>query len=130
MKKLFATFLAVALAIGLTACATTSDGSTPSASPQEIAAKVCPPLQAVMVVFEHADDATVPPAVKADIAKVAPLIDTACASGATLGDLHDLASNGIPLALQVVDVLPISAQERNVAVLALAAAQAAILATK
>lgn len=122
-------YIALALsALALTACATAPGQPAPTAA--ELADKVCPPLQAALVVLVHADDATLKPEVKAQIAALQPYIVTACAAGASFTDLHDLADNGLPLALKVVDALPLSENQRNTAVLAIAVAQAAISAAR
>ncbi len=124
MKK---TLLILFCAQTLAACQTTG-GTAKSA--QDIAASVCPPLQAALVVLVHADDATLKPEIKTQIVTLQPYLVTACAAGASFADLHDLADNGLPLALNVVDALPLSETQRNTAVLAIAVAQAAISAAR
>ncbi len=104
-------------------------GGTANA-PQDTAAGVGPPLQAALVVLVHADDATLKPEIKTQIVTLQPYLVTACAAGASFADLHDLADNGLPLALNVVDALPLSETQRNTAVLAIAVAQAAISAAR
>jgi len=75
-------------------------------------------------------DATLKPEIKTQIVTLQPYLVTACAAGASFADLHDLADNGLPLALNVVDALPLSETQRNTAVLAIAVAQAAISAAR
>jgi hypothetical protein len=120
MTKLLILFLSV---FALAACQTT--GTTP-VTPESVAAKVCPPTKAVMIVLENSP--TVEDKVKEQVRELAPVVAAVCDSGIvpTITNLHDLANQGLPVLLQIVTAAPLSDDQKNYAILSIAIAQAVI----
>ncbi|CBJ38358.1 protein of unknown function [Ralstonia solanacearum CMR15] len=126
MKKLIALCLVMSAAL-LAACATTpTDGQQPLPTPAQVAAQVCPSAQAVLTVL--AMPGAVDAAVQADLASATPVVSAVCATGATVTalDLHNLASNGLPVLLKIVQASPLPDKDKQAAVLGVAIAQAAL----
>ncbi|MGK2829267.1 hypothetical protein ACSI5F_04060 [Ralstonia pseudosolanacearum] len=126
MKKLIVFCVAMTAAL-LAACATTpTGGQQPLPTPAQVAAQVCPSAQAVLTVL--AMPGAVDAAVQADLASATPIVNAVCAAGATVTvlDLHNLASNGLPVLLKIVQASPLPDKGKQTAVLGVAVAQAAL----
>lgn len=125
MMKLIA-LGAAACALILSACATAPAGEQQLPTPAQVAAQVCPSAQAVLTVL------TTPSAIDetaaAKLAAAAPVVNAVCAAGAsvTAVDLRTLAKDGLPAILMIVQASPLPDKDKQVAVLAIAVAQAAL----
>lgn len=123
MKKLFV--IAVA-ALVLAACATVGQPvQLTSKTPAQIAADVCPSVQAVIGVLSV--PGAVDPAVEADLAVAGPIVNTVCNGGAlvTLPDLKSLSSV-VPVLVKVVQLSPLPDDDKRAATLGIALIQAAL----
>ncbi|QMV32432.1 hypothetical protein 8G_00038 [Ralstonia phage Hyacinthe] len=126
MKKLITLCLAMTAAL-LAACATTpTGGQQPLPTPAQVAAQVCPSAQAVLTVL--AMPGAVDAAVQADLASATLIVNAVCAASATVTvlDLHNLAGNGLPVLLKIVQASPLPDKDKQAAVLGVAVAQAAL----
>lgn len=83
----------------LAACQTTA-GNKPT--PAEIAAKVCPPLEATLSVLQYSP--AISDGAKEEIARGAPLVHSLCAPGAVadVTGLADLADRTLPMLMAAV----------------------------
>lgn len=133
MKKsmLHAAFcVALVVLVGVLAgCATTSSQAL---SPEQIAASVCPPIQADLVSFQavFASDITDPNAAKisADIAKAEPVVNALCTAGATVSasSVQAFATTALPALADVVNYLPLSPPQKAAVVTDLTVAELAV----
>ena len=116
----------VLAAIFITACQTIGQPvQLTSKSPAQIAADVCPSVQAVIGVLSV--PGAVDPAVEADLAVAAPIVNTVCNGGAlvTLPDLQSLSSV-VPVLVKVVQLSPLPDDDKRAATLGIALIQAAL----
>lgn len=116
--------VAVLMACAIAGCATTA-GTQPT--PAQVAAQVCPPIQAALTVLSV--PGAVDPSVEANLMIAKPIVATVCngATFAAVADLHDLAEKAIPALLAIVESDPdISADDKKNAVLGVAVAQAVL----
>ena len=115
-------------ALLMTACVTTV--GQPQLTPQEIAARVCPPTLAVLSVL------AVSPAIsqddRANIEKYTPSVYSACAMGTqmTVTDLNDIATVVLPGIAKIVNDSNLEEKDKQNALLAIALAQIAISAAR
>lgn len=120
--------IAIFSAFLMTACVT--NVTQPTLTPQEIAARVCPPTEAVLSVL------AISPAVsqddRANIEKYAPSVHKACAMGAqmTITDLNDIATIVLPGLAQIVNESSLEEKDKQNVLLAIALAQIAISAAR
>jgi len=95
--------LTLAAALALTACANTGNSGAPAApAPAQIAAELCPPLQAAIIALQV--DTGLSVTAQADLAAAAPQAARVCAaaSQATLGDAAALQSLAFSVVLPIV----------------------------
>jgi hypothetical protein len=109
--------------LGLAACQTTG-GTAPTVA--DTVARVCPPVKAVLVVLENSP--TVDVALKAKLKEVEPAVFIVCSGEINVDavSLHELADKALPVMLEVVAAAPLTDDQKNYAVLSIAAAQAVI----
>jgi len=119
-------FIALIVVALLAACTTTGQPvQLTSKTPNQIAADVCPSVQAVVGVL--AVPGAADPAIAADLVVAAPLIDAVCDSGSVnIADLQSLLRNGVPVLLKVIQAVPISPEEKQAATLGIALINAAL----
>lgn len=122
MRKL----LCALCALLITACATTETIDTTTLTPTQLAARVCPPVQAVLGVL--AIPGAADPKVAASLAVVTPVVNAACAAGADtqLADIRTLAAQAVPAILQIIQAAPIDDRDKQTALLTLAVVQAVL----
>lgn len=125
MKKLIALCVFTSVAL-LSACASVPAGDPQLPTPAQVAAQVCPSAQAVLAVLTT--PGAVDPAAAANLAAASPVVDAVCAAGAsvTAVDLRSLAKDGLPAILKIVQASPLPDKDKQVAVLGIAVAQAAL----
>lgn len=122
MKRL----IALAVVVLLSACQTVGQPvQLTSKTPAQIAADVCPSVQAVLGVLSV--PGAVDPAVEADLAVAAPIVNAVCNGGAlvTLPDLQSLSSV-VPVLVKVVQLSPLQDDDKRAATLGIALVQAAL----
>ena len=123
-KKIIA--LAVAALFG--AACQTSGGvvQITSRTPAQVAASVCPSVQAVVGVLSV--PGALDPAAEAELLAAVPLIDAVCSVGdlVQLVDLQALHKNAVPVLLKAVQASPLDADKKQAVTLGIAVAQAAI----
>lgn len=99
MKKALSALLFVVAAFVMTACAT-----APHQTPAQVAAQVCPQLQAVNAAVADTPG-ILAPADAAHLAKATPYVDKVCSAATaapTKPDLKALASTAVPILLDVL----------------------------
>lgn len=113
----------IACALALSACASVSQPV--QKTPAQIAADICPSVQAVIGVLSV--PGAVDPSVSTDLAVAAPIVATVCNGGALvkLSDLQSLSSV-VPVLVKVVQLSPLAADEKQAATLGIALVQAAL----
>jgi len=119
--------LALFAAVFLTACASTGQ---PKKTPAELAARVCPPLEATIVVLQYSPAIT--PGAKEEIARGAPLVHAVCAPGALVDvtSLLDVADRTLPMLMQAVAESSLNDTDKQNTLLAIALIQVALNAAK
>ncbi|MEN6629799.1 MAG: hypothetical protein ABFC42_09150 [Sulfuricella sp.] len=117
-KKIIA--LAIA-ALFVAACASVGQVAK---TPAQIAADVCPSVQAVVAVLSV--PGAVDPAVEADLLAAGPVISAVCNGGdlVQLADLRNLSANAVPALLKVIQWSPLPPADKQAATLGIAVAQA------
>ena len=111
----------------LAACQTTG---APPPNPAEIAARVCPPLEATLVVLDAS------PAISAgareEIGRAAPIVHALCAPGgvASAANLAELADKTLPVIMQAVADSTLPDTEKQNILLSIALAQVALAAAR
>ena len=114
--------LIIFAALALAACQTTG-GTAKSA--QDIAARVCPPLQGVLALLPVTQG--ISPETLAKVEEATPYVNAACAPGAASAlDLHALSTQAAPLLLKAVGSSSLSDGEKQAAIIAVVAAQVVI----
>lgn len=107
----------------LAACQTTAGNKM---TPDEITAKVCPPLEATIAVLQYSPAVT--DGAKEEIARGAPLVKSLCAPGAVadLTGLADLADITLPTLMAAVAGSTMDDKDKNNFLLSLALVQIAV----
>lgn len=119
MKK---TLLILFCTLTLAACTTTGG---PAKSAQDIAARVCPPLQGVLALLPVTQG--ISPETLDRVEEAAPYVATACAPGAASAlDLTALSTQAAPLLLKAVTGSSLADGEKQAAIIAIVAAQVVI----
>lgn len=124
IRNLFVAALCVALAAcgTLTAGPGTPVGSPAGKSPAQIAAQVCPPLQATLTSLQGL---ILAPSAMADIALASTAVNTVCALGSTvnLANLQTIVATALPALVTVVKASPLTVAQQNAIILDLSVAQ-------
>ena len=120
------TLIAISAALTLTACQTTG----PQPTPQEIAARACPPLEATLLVLSVSP--AIPLKAQEEIALIMPTVRALCAAdgAASATNLKDLATTSLPIIAQAVADSPMHDKDKQNVLLAIALAQVAISAAR
>ena len=118
MKYIFA----VLAIISLSACQTIRQAHQ---SAEQVMAQVCPPIEAVVSVLSV--PGAVDPVLADELAVAAPTITAVChADQVALADLDALRTNTIPTLIKIINESPLQQDQKQVAVLSIAVAQAAL----
>lgn len=120
MRNIFALAIIVALA-ACTGCSTTGQQT-----PAQVAAKVCPATQGAITSLAAING--LQPQIQADVAKIAPIVNAACAASATVtsDSLAALGTTAIPAIITLVNASTLDAAGKNTAIADLAVAQLAL----
>ena len=122
----YITFAATSLVAALiSACATQATNRTPAAvqTPAEIAAKVCPPVQAALSGLNAL--AGLPVDAKANLDAVTPIVAGVCAASATinLSNLQTLQQTALPTIINTVKASGMAVERQNSVILDITTAQ-------
>jgi hypothetical protein len=116
------------IAIGLFALLLSGCQTTGSAPPtvEDTVLRVCPPVRAVLLVLENSP--TVDPDLRLRLKEVDPVVALACSGEppTTFDNLNELASQALPVLIEVVATAKLSDDQKSYALLSLAIAQAVI----
>lgn len=117
-------FVVVAFAaLALSACQSTGGIQTAS----DVTAKVCPPLNAALVVLENSP--TVSDKLHGQIAEIHPIVRAVCtvdAGAVTVEDLRSLEDVAIPMIISAVVDSQLDDKQKNAVILSAAVAQAVL----
>lgn len=128
MRLTIRNLLAAAICGALIGCGTltagpgTPVGSPAGKSPAQIAAQVCPPLQATLTSLQGL---ILAPSAMADIALASTAVNTVCALGSTvnLANLQTIVATALPALVTVVKASPLTVAQQNAIILDLSVAQ-------
>ncbi|WP_394779082.1 hypothetical protein [Undibacterium sp.] len=130
MKKLLSVISVMTL-LALAACSGVPQGQV-AQTPADVAARVCPPVQVALVSLQAL--AGLPLEAQANLAAATPIVAAVCSSKGVIGtaDLQTMASQALPILLQVARASGLEVAEQNQIVLGISAAQivlASVIAT-
>ena len=114
----------------LVACSTT--GGTTAATPAQVAAAVCPVVQADLAtyqaLFAAQTDVASSAKISADLAKAQPIVAALCTNGATVStaSIQAFAQTALPALADTINYLPLTAAQKAKVVQDLTIAEVAV----